>query len=337
MEKSLISNPPYNMKWTIPPFAGAQSRFCEYELPPESNANFAFILTALDLITDKAAFLLPCGVLDTNNKAEANIRRNLIERNLVEAVIVCPDKMFEATSIATCILLFNKHKQTPRIEMIDLRERYEVETREQNGQYGGESHTNRTYKKEVKVFTWQIIADVQSCIKEQRDSPGYCRSVYPEQIEEQGYRLSPAKYIDQEIREVQTRNYEDIICDLNRVVKDKNLCKLTINETLARGIGLDELAELMKESQKSNTEMNKQLKFLEMEIEKENYLTLTKRKNEIKFENGSKEELSSIFMMIFQMWKQHIYFLNNEENRYLAELRDKLLPDLMSGKVQLGA
>lgn len=38
--------------------------------------------------------------------------------------------------------------------------------------------------------------------------------------------------------------------------------------------------------------------------------------------------------MLFSNWKQHIYYLNQEENRYLTELRDKLLPDLMSGKVQ---
>ena len=35
------------------------------------------------------------------------------------------------------------------------------------------------------------------------------------------------------------------------------------------------------------------------------------------------------------MWKQHIMYLNNEENRYLIELRDALLPDLMSGKIDL--
>ena len=40
-------------------------------------------------------------------------------------------------------------------------------------------------------------------------------------------------------------------------------------------------------------------------------------------------------MSILQMWKQHIMYLNNEENRYLIELRDALLPDLMSGKINL--
>ena len=39
--------------------------------------------------------------------------------------------------------------------------------------------------------------------------------------------------------------------------------------------------------------------------------------------------------MILNTWKQHIFYLNNEQNRYLAELRDALLPDLMGGKIDL--
>lgn len=70
-------------------------------------------------------------------------------------------------------------------------------------------------------------------------------------------------------------------------------------------------------------------------LAKQNYFTASKNKNEIKFENGSKDILSSVLMMILNTWKQHIYYLNNEENHYLAELRDALLPDLMSGKIEL--
>lgn len=62
---------------------------------------------------------------------------------------------------------------------------------------------------------------------------------------------------------------------------------------------------------------------------------LSKNKNEITFANNSKENISSILMMIFNTWKQHIYYLNVEENRYLAELRDALLPELMSGKIDV--
>lgn len=76
-------------------------------------------------------------------------------------------------------------------------------------------------------------------------------------------------------------------------------------------------------------------KIADEKIIKEDYFQTSKNKNEIKFENKSKDSVSSILMMIFQMWKQHIYYLNNEENSYLAELRDALLPELLNGNLEI--
>ena len=132
-----------------------------------------------------------------------------------------------------------------------------------------------------------------------------------------------------------TRSYDDILNDLNRIIKQKNCLKLTINESIAKSIGIYDVAMQMKDSQQINAEMNKTLKSIKLEIEKENYITLSKNKNEIKFENNSKEQVSEILMLIMNNWKMMMYHLNNEENRYLVELRDKLLPDLMSGKINL--
>lgn len=80
MGTTLISNPPYNMKWKLPVFAQLQPRFYDCELPPESNANFAFVLTALDKVNAKAVFILPCSALTGGLKQEEEIRKYLIEK-----------------------------------------------------------------------------------------------------------------------------------------------------------------------------------------------------------------------------------------------------------------
>lgn len=329
-----ISNPPYNMKWEEPIFAQTQERFSHTEVPPKSNANLAFVLTALDE-SDRCIFILPCSVLSSNNKKEKEIMKYLIESNFIEAVIVCPDKMFEATNIPTCIIVFDKHKTTSTIELLDMRNKYEIEVREQNGQFGGNSHTNRTYKKEVKAFTDQIMNEAISCIEERKNIAEYCKSVSIEDVKKHDYILIPSRYIDFVEQETLHREYKDIVNDLNRVIREKNNCKLTINETLAKNLGFD--IELYKQDYTQDKELNDLIKQLSGEkIEKHNYFSTTKNKNEIKFENNSKEQLSSVLTMIFNMWKQHLYYLNIEENRYLAELRDALLPDLMSGKIDIG-
>ena len=93
---------------------------------------------------------------------------------------------------------------------------------------------------------------------------------------------------------------------------------------------------MFKQSEETADSMNQMLTFTGKKIEKENFISMTKKAGELKFENGSKNNISTILLSILQMWKQHIMYLNNEENRYLIELRDALLPDLMSGKIDLG-
>lgn len=131
----------------------------------------------------------------------------------------------------------------------------------------------------------------------------------------------------------QHREYAEIAADINRITAEKNACKLTINKALAKTLGFD--VELHKKDQEDSG-LNKLLKQLGTEpLIKQDYFTISKNKNEIKFENNSKDILSSVLIMILNTWKQHIYYLNNEENRYLAELRDALLHDFICGKVDL--
>lgn len=331
MGKSLISNPPYNLKWTAPIFAQIQPRFAAYDVPPNSNANYAFILTALDLIDEKAAFLLPNGILSTDDPQEAEIRKRLIENNLIEAVISLPDKMFESTSIATCVLVLNKNKKTMQVEMVDMRQEYAEEQRDQNGQYGGASHENRTYHKTVKILTDDGMAKAIKAIEEHENIPEFCKAASIEEIRDAGYILVPSRYIEFQARDERHRDYADIVADYNRIIAAKNELKLTVNESLAKSLGLYEIFVMMK----NQPDMSVSFSIVGQKAEKENFIQLSKNAAEFKIENKSKEKFPEILSLFLQMWKQHIMYLNNEENRILAEFRDALLPDLMKGKIEL--
>jgi len=333
----LISNPPYNIKWTHPMFALADERFCEYGVPPESNANFAFVLEGLSLIDDKAAFILPNGILTSSQKDEAIIRKMLIENNLIESVIMNPDGMFESTNIPTCILVINKHKKTSMIEFVDCRNKFEVEVRNQNGQIGGSSHEGRTYHKEVNIYSDQIIDDVCSAISGRLNITGFCYSASIELVKQNGYLLQPSRYIKLENKEQNHRSYEDITRDINSIVRDKNNLKLTMNESIANTLGFDKIYQLEKNSNeitKNQNEMFSQIG-LNINLILNDYLATSKNKNEIKFENNDKDVISEIILLVLKQYKEHLMYLNNRENRYLAELRDALIPDLMSGKIDV--
>ncbi|EJU21165.1 N-6 DNA Methylase [Peptoanaerobacter stomatis] len=331
--ETAISNPPYNIPFEF------NNDIYKFGVPPESNANYGFIQICLDKAENKSALILPNGVLTTENKEEKEIRKALVEGGFIESVIMCPDRMFESTSIPVCIMLLNKAKTDKSIEFIDMRQQYKEETRLQNGQYGGSSHTKRTYEKRVKVFTDEHIKLIRDSIREKKSIQGLCKYADIEDIRKNEYVLAAGRYIETKEQETERRPYKDIVNDLNRVIKQRNLCKLTINESLAKNIGID--VELFKSEKEKSKEIvdnfKKMLKSLGLtqDIEKSDYISFSKNKNEFKFENNSKEDISHILMIIMQHWQSMIYFLNLEENRYLTELRDVLLPDLMSGKVDL--
>ena len=268
-------------------------------------------------------------------KEEKNIRRYLVEKNMVESVILCPDKMFEKTSIATCIVVFNKNKKITNISFVDMRQCFLEENRKQRGQFGGASHENRTYQKNIKIFTEEQMQKAIDGIENQSDILGFSKTVSIKMVADNEFSLSPAKYIEIEGCEFRHREYGEIIDDLNRVIVEKNGLKLTINESLAKTIGIYDIFKMFKESEDNTKQISKVLEFTGKKIEKENFIAMSKKAGELKFENGSKERISTILLSILQMWKQHIMYLNNEENRYLIELRDALLPDLMSGKIDV--
>ncbi|MGE9908801.1 N-6 DNA methylase [Limosilactobacillus reuteri] len=320
-----ISNPPYNMKWQHPFFAQSQERFM-LGVPPESNANYAFILTALSK-QDKAVFLLPNGVLTTNNKEEQAIKKSLIEKNYLEAVIALPDRMFESTSIPTSLLIFNKKKQTSNILMINADSLAKEEIREQRGQVGSKSHTSRVYKKKINVLPNEAIKKIELFLDKPGDEQGISKVVPIETIKEQGYVLTPNRYIEMKQKDIQHSSLEKLSEELNRVSAEKGAVKLTINRKMANDLGLLPLIKLLQESTKTSKELNDVFKDEGISLNTDSIVTLTNSKT-FKIEVKKWDKLPDLIVMFAQMWKQVMVHYNNEENRYLMELKDIMLERL---------
>lgn len=320
-----ISNPPYNMQWKHPFFAQSQTRF-GIGVPPESNANYAFILTALAK-QDKAVFLLPKGVLTTTNQEEHAIRESLVEKNYLEAVITLPDKMFESTSIPTCLLIFNKEKQTSNVLMVNASTLATKIVREQRGQVGGKSHTNRVYKKEINVLPDEAIGKIKGLLDNPKDEPNISKAVPIETIKEQGYVLTPNRYIELKQNDIQHTSLKEISENLKRVSSEKGAVKITINRKMANDLGLLPLIELLQQSTETSKELNKAFKDKGVSLNADSIVTLTNSKT-FKIEVKKWDKLPDLIVMFAQAWKQAMIHYNDEENRYLMELKDIMLDKL---------
>lgn len=320
-----ISNPPYNMKWQHPFFAQSQERFM-LGVPPQSNANYAFILTALSK-QDKAVFLLPNGVLTTNNEEEQAIKKNLIEKNYLEAVIALPDRMFESTSIPTSLLIFNKKKQTSNVLMVNASTLATEIVREQRGQVGGKSHTNRVYKKKINILPDEAIDKIKGLLDNPKDEPNISKIVPIETIKEQGYVLTPNRYIELKQDDIQHTSLEEISKNLKRVSAKKGAVKITINRKMANDLGLLPLIELLQQSTETSKELNEAFKDEGVSLNADSIVTLTNSKT-FKIEVNKWDKLPDLIVMFAQAWKQAMIHYNDEENRYLMELKDIMLDKL---------
>jgi type I restriction enzyme M protein len=161
------------------PYHDVYGRFAE-GVPPPKNGDYAFLLHILHSLksTGKGAVILPHGVLFRGN-AEADIRKNIITRGYIKAIIGLPANLFYGTGIPACIIVLDKENAANRtgIFMIDASKGF-VKDGNKNRLRHQDIH------KMVDVFTRQL------------EIPGYSRMVTREEIEDNDYNLNIPRYID---------------------------------------------------------------------------------------------------------------------------------------------
>lgn len=319
-----ISNPPFNLKVSV-------SETIIKDLPQKYTCNFAFVAHCLQR-SDRCALILPRGVL--TSKEEKECRKFLIEKGWLQAAISLPEKMFESTSVATCILVLDKRKTSKDVMLINAEEMKSVELREQRGESDA-SHYNRIYKKEFNTFSdEQIAAICELTIKEQGS---FSKRISQEELEQHGYNLTIGPYLPIEFEGTVHRDFNAIISDINRIIRERNVIKVTVNKVWAERLGLVEVIRDCEASNEVVKAMNESfVSFKNYEVKEniiENRYIQSSNSKVFVIENTDKEILSSIMPFFMNMYKQHIYYLNNEENRLLAELRDSMLPLLMNGEL----
>jgi len=123
----VAANPPFSLeKWG---YEDAENdRFGRYRrgLPPRTKGDYAFILHMIETLkpgTGRMGVVVPHGVL-FRGAAEGQIRKKLIEENLLDAVIGLPEKLFYGTGIPAAVLIFRKRKVDDKVLFIDASREY---------------------------------------------------------------------------------------------------------------------------------------------------------------------------------------------------------------------
>lgn len=200
----IMANPPFNLKGWYDPNLKDDARWADYVTPPESNANYAWILHMLShLRANKgvAGFLLANGALGDSDTME--IRKKLIQNDKVEAIIILPREMFITTDISVTLWILNQNKKGGNYHGRALRNR-EGEILFMDLRTWSENPVKGEGKKKVFLDDAQIqrAADIYHTWQTEGtdgmhyEVPELYRSVGIAEIEKQGWSLIPSKYIE---------------------------------------------------------------------------------------------------------------------------------------------
>jgi len=199
----IMANPPFNQKdWRAIDELTDDHRWDGYETPSASNANYAWILHMVSKLSEDgvAGFILANGALSGDEK---DIRKELVENGLIEAIIILPMKMFYTTDISVTMWIINKNKKARKVPHEDLIRHYRSRENEvlfMDLRKHGEAFekkfvqfsTDKISEIAEKLHTWQEVR----AESEYQDIVEFCYSATIEEIAAKDYSLVPSRYIE---------------------------------------------------------------------------------------------------------------------------------------------
>ena len=189
----VIANPPFNADWEPGRLSEKDPRI-KYGTPPGGNANFMWIQHFIHHLAPNgiAGFVMANGALAVSGR-EGEIRKKIIEDDLIDVIIACPPKLFYNVALPVSLWFISKNKKNGRfrnrtgeILFIDAREIFEPISRKQ------------------VVFTDEHIQKIANTVRVWRDKEsagkykdisGFCKAAKKEEIVKNGYVLTPGRYV----------------------------------------------------------------------------------------------------------------------------------------------
>jgi type I restriction enzyme M protein len=187
----VMANPPFNLTpWGADKLKEDQR--WKYGMPPAGNANYAWIQHMIWHLAPngRMGMVLANGSLSTQTGGEGEIRKNIIEEDLVECIISLPDKLFYTTGIPVCLWFITKNKkQKGKTLFIDARNMGTMVTRAlrelSDGSVNPEDNDIKKLADTYNAFADGILEDEQ----------GFCAVVDTKTIKAQDYILTPGRYV----------------------------------------------------------------------------------------------------------------------------------------------
>ena len=176
---AVVANPPYSQKWDADSSKLKDPRFKDYgALAPKGKADYAFLLHSLYHLEQNGtmAIVLPHGVL-FRGAAEGKIRKALLEKGQIDAIIGMPAGLFYSTGIPTIVMVLRKHRDNRDVLFIDASKGFEK-------------------GKNQNILRDQDIDKIIETYKKRQDVDKYAHLATMDEIKENEFNLNIPRYVD---------------------------------------------------------------------------------------------------------------------------------------------
>jgi len=193
----ILANPPFNVSdWSGDRLR--EDKRWKYGVPPVGNANFAWVQHIVHHLapTGHAGFVLANGSMSSNQSGEGEIRRSLIEADLVDCMVALPGQLFYSTQIPACLWFLTRDKKNGKFR--DRRSHVLFIDARKLGRMVDRTHRELTDEEIARIartyHTWRGETEAG----DYADVPGFCKSATLEEIRKHGHVLTPGRYVGAE-------------------------------------------------------------------------------------------------------------------------------------------
>lgn len=222
----IMANPPFNLSnW-------GQDKLLDdvrwkYGTPPAGNANYAWIQHMIHHLAPngKIGLVLANGALSTQSSGEGDIRKRIIEDDLVEGIVAMPTQLFYSVTIPVTLWFISKNKQQKgKTLFIDARNMgYMVDRKHRD-------LTNEEIQKLADTFEQFQNGTLE-------DVKGFCAAVTTEDIAKQDYILTPGRYVGIEEQEDDGEPFEEKMARLTSELSDMFAKSHELEDEIRRKLG----------------------------------------------------------------------------------------------------
>ena len=216
----VLANPPFNDSDWRGELLRDDKRWV-YGPPPAGNANFAWVEHFIWHLapTGRAGFVLANGSMSSNQSGEGEIRRNIIEADLVDCMIALPGQLFYSTQIPVCLWFLARSKKNGRFR--DRRgETLFIDARKM-GALTDRVHRELSDADVAKIagtyHAWRGDKDAGTYA----DIPGFCKAAALEDIRKHGHVLTPGRYVGAEAVEDDGEPFEEKMARLAATLRQQ--------------------------------------------------------------------------------------------------------------------